>query len=286
MDHDMHYGKDYKFLPVTSIMSGLGHEIVTDVYFYTNQVVNLCFIGNPLHSKDWVLVDAGMPNSAEKIIAEAEERFGIECRPKAIVLTHGHFDHVGGIVDLVKHWDIPVYAHELELPYLTGKQSYPEPDSSVEGGLVAKMSPMFPNSPIDLGSNVHPLPTDNSVPEMQGWRWIHTPGHCPGHVSFFREEDRVLIAGDAFVTVRQDSLYKVLVQEQEISGPPRYLTTDWHAAWESVKILEALKPSVAITGHGTPMWGEELSFGLTRLMRDFSSIAIPDYGRFINDTKH
>jgi glyoxylase-like metal-dependent hydrolase (beta-lactamase superfamily II) len=282
MDKDMEYGKDFKYLPVTSISTGFGQELVQDLYCYTIQVVNICCIGNPEQSKDWVLVDAGMPKSAEKIIAEVERRFGSENPPKAIILTHGHFDHVGAVVDLVEHWNMPIYAHELELPYLTGKRSYPEPDATVEGGLVAKMSPMFPNEPINLGSHIEKLPTDGSIPGLDSWCWIHTPGHSPGHISLFREEDRSLIVGDAFVTVRQDSLYKVLVQEQEICGPPRYLTTDWQAAWESVRKLEALKPNIAITGHGTPIWGEELSEGLSKLVQDFDRVAIPDFGRYVN----
>jgi glyoxylase-like metal-dependent hydrolase (beta-lactamase superfamily II) len=40
-------------------------------------------------------------------------------RPAAIVLTHGHFDHVGALQQLISYWDAPVYAHELELPYRT-----------------------------------------------------------------------------------------------------------------------------------------------------------------------
>ena len=55
---------------------------------------------------------------------------------------------------------------------------------------------------------------------MPGWRWIPTPGHTPGHVSLFREADRSLIAGDAFVTVRQDSLYKVVIQQGKSAGRP------------------------------------------------------------------
>ena len=50
-----------------------------------------------------------------------KERFGENNKPKAIVLTHGHFDHVGAVVDLVRKWDVPVYAHEAELPYLTAE---------------------------------------------------------------------------------------------------------------------------------------------------------------------
>lgn len=281
MENEMNYSKDNKFIPVTSISAHTGEEVARDLFYYTNQVVNICMYGSPTHKDGWVLIDTGMPKSAEEILSVVEERFGPDSRPKAIILTHGHFDHVGASVELARQWNVPVYAHELELPYLTGKSSYPEPDPSVEGGLVAKVSSYFPNEATNLGGHIHPLPADGSVPGMNGWRWIHTPGHSPGHISLFREEDRTLIAGDAFVTVRQDSLYKVLVQKMEVCGPPRYFTTDWQAAWESVKKLAALKPRVAVTGHGTPMEGEELDEGLTKLVQDFEKVAIPDYGRYI-----
>ncbi len=59
--------------------------------------------------------------------------------------------------------------------------------------MVAKMSPYFPNEAIQLGDRVQVLPDDGTVPHMPGFRWIHTPGHAPGHISFFRDEDRALI---------------------------------------------------------------------------------------------
>jgi glyoxylase-like metal-dependent hydrolase (beta-lactamase superfamily II) len=234
MEKDMSYGSDYKFIPATSVNSGTGVEVLPDLYSHTIQIVNLFLVGKP-GTKDFVLVDAGMPGSFEDIVALAEERFGSDAVPKAIILTHGHFDHVGALIELVNHWNVPVYAHELEIPFLTGQRNYPDPDPTVEGGMVAKMSPLFPNEAIDIGNHVQKLPDDGTVPGMPGFRWVHTPGHTPGHVSFFREEDEALIAGDAFVTVKQESLYKVITQEKEISGPPRYLTPDWPAAWESVK---------------------------------------------------
>lgn len=281
MDKDMSYGSDYKYIPATSIGSGVGIEVLPDLYSHTIQIVNICLVGTP-ESEDFVLVDAGMPGSADEIISVTEKRFGSDHPPKAIILTHGHFDHVGAIVELIKYWGVAVYAHEMELPYLTGKKSYPEPDPTVEGGMVAKMSPIFPNEPVQLGDHVQALPDDGSVPHMPGFSWIHTPGHTVGHVSLFREKDRVLVVGDAFVTVKQEYLYKVLTQEQEISGPPRYFTTDWKAAKESVISLEALKPSVAVTGHGLPMTGELLSESLAKLVQDFDQIAVPDYGKYLN----
>ncbi len=67
-------------------------------------------------------MDTGLENSGNFIIKAAEERFGTESRPEAIILTHGHFDHVGSVIQLSQHWDVPVYIHELEIPYITGKK--------------------------------------------------------------------------------------------------------------------------------------------------------------------
>ena len=279
----MEQNQDSKFegsiLPMTSIGSGMGIAVLPDVFCYTNQIVNLALVGN---ENEFVLVDAGMPKNADEIIEMIAEHFGEQARPSAIVLTHGHFDHVGSLVGLLEKWRVPVYAHELEIPFLNGKMDYPPGDPSVDSGLVAKMSPMFPNHGINIGEQVEAFPQDGSIPYMPGWKWIHTPGHTPGHVSFFREQDRALIVGDAFVTVKQESLYKVLTQTQEISGPPRYYTTDWEAAYESVKKLEALKPEAAVTGHGLPMMGEDLSENLSYLTTNFREIAMPKESRYTN----
>ncbi|WP_188208186.1 MBL fold metallo-hydrolase [Alkalibacillus aidingensis] len=281
MDREMNYGKDYKFIPATSANSGLGIEVLPDLYSYTIQIVNIILVGDP-ESDRFVLIDAGMPNSSEQIISEVEDRFGAKKRPEAIILTHGHFDHVGAIIELIEYWDVPVYAHELEIPYLTGEKSYPEPDPSVEGGMVAKMSRLFPNEPVNLGNHVKALPEDGSVPELPKFKWVHTPGHTPGHVSFYRENDGALIVGDAFVTVEQENLWDVITQRPDISGPPRYLTTDWEVAKKSVEKLEALKPTVAITGHGLPLTGEELTKNLRALVENFDQIAIPDHGKYLD----
>lgn len=256
-----------------------------DVICHTIQIVNICLVDLP-ETSEFVLIDAGMPESAEEIFNLVAERYGPGMKPQAIILTHGHFDHVGAIIELVNEWKAPVYAHQDEIPFLTGMKKYPKPDPTVEGGMVAKMSPMFPIEPIDLGEYVQVLPKDESVPFLPEFKWIHTPGHSPGHVSLFRERDRTLIVGDAFVTVKQDELYKVFTQKAEVNGPPRYLTTNWQEAKQSVQKLAALKPEVAITGHGVPLAGDELRTDLERLAEQFDELAVPDYGKYVDKDVH
>ncbi|AIF42307.1 MBL fold metallo-hydrolase [Virgibacillus sp. SK37] len=281
MDQESNIREHKNFIPMTSITSGGGIQVKSDVYYYTDQIANFCFIGYP-EKGDWVLVDAGLPNAAPEIKSVVVDRFGRGSKPSAIILTHGHFDHVGGLADLIDEWEVPVYAHQLELPYLQGQKNYPQPDTSVEGGLLAKISSIYPNEAINLGDAVQPLPDDHSVPGLDDWTWIHTPGHSPGHVSFYRESDSLLLSGDAFITVRQDSFYKVLMQQEEVNGPPRYLTTDWQAAKASVEKLAALKPETVISGHGIVMKGEKLAAGLEKLVNNFDKMAVPDYGKFVD----
>lgn len=270
---------EHRYYPVTSIMSGKSIDTSSDLHCFTTQIVNVTFAGP--YQGQWVLIDTGMPSSADNILDEANKRFG-SSKPKAIILTHGHFDHVGSIVELIEEWQCPVYAHKLELPYLTGEENYPPPDPSVDGGLITEMSRFFPNKSINLGDMVRELPIDGTVPDMPEWKWLHTPGHTPGHISLYRSSDRTLIAGDAFITVKQESLFKVLGQVQEIHGPPAYYTTDWQSAWNSVKKLDALKPAIAITGHGKPMSGDILSQELHRLATEFDTIAIPKHGKYLH----
>src|SRR5690625_2253304 len=224
MDQNRQQREHDTFIPMTSVNSGTGKEVKQDVYYYTDQIANIICIGNP--DGKWFLVDAGLPNAAENIKSVVHDRFGKDSKLEAIILTHGHFDHVGGLADLIDEWNVSVYAHKMELPFLQGEQDYPEPDMSVEGGMLAKISGLYPNEAINLGDRVKALPEDHSVPGMEDWEWIHTPGHSPGHVSFYRRKDSLLISGDAFITVRQDSFYNVLTQEEEVNGPPRYLRSE------------------------------------------------------------
>lgn len=243
--------------------------------------VNIFMISREPFSNEWVLIDAALKGSAKKIVKMAEDIFGMGTKPSAIILTHGHFDHIGALDDLLQIWDVPVYAHHLEIPYLTGLSSYPPPDPTVGGGLMSTLSWMYPKGPINLKTKVIDLPADYSVPELTGWKYLHTPGHAPGHISLFREDDKVLIAGDAFVTTKQESAFAVMTQKKELSGPPKYFTNDWVAAANSVRKLVGLHPLIAATGHGIPMQGEELSRALDNLSENFQRLAVPKKGRYV-----
>ena len=256
-------------------------DVTPDIARMRTVMVNLYFVGEP--RGDWVLVDTGIPFFANRIMRAAAERFGPNSRPKAIVLTHGHFDHAGNVIKLAEQWDVPVYAHTLELPYLTGRSDYPPADPTVGGGLMARSAFLYPRRGIDLGQRVQALPDDASVPFMPGWQWVHTPGHTPGHVSLFREADSVLLAGDAFITQNQQSLRGVLSEKPVLEGPPTYFTTDWAAASVSVQRLAAMQPALAATGHGMPMGGDELTEQLHWLIRNFESLAVPMDGRYVRE---
>lgn len=202
----------------------------------------------------WVLIDAGLRGSAGRIQRWARQRFG-DAPPIAVVLTHGHFDHLGALPGLLASWDVPVYAHPCEIPYVTGREAYPAPDPTVGGGLMSSLSRLYPTGPFDLHGHERVLPADGSVPGLPDWTWIDTHGHTPGHVSLFRPSDRTLIVGDAFCTVRAESLLAVAKQEAELHGPPAYLTTDWDAAADSVRRLAALEPTCIAPGYGRPVSG-------------------------------
>ncbi|MBK1810209.1 MBL fold metallo-hydrolase [Clostridium sp. YIM B02505] len=271
-----------EMLEKISDMSASFQQVTEDIVLLRFKIVNAIMIGSVKNeNSDWVLIDTALRSSADEIIECAEKFFGKDKAPKCIILTHGHFDHVGSVVELANHWNVSIYAHELELPYLTGKSDYPKGDPSVDKGIVAKMSEFFPNKSINLDGKIKELPKDGTVPNLSEWRYINTPGHTPGHISLFRERDRVLIVGDAFTTVRQESLFSVLTQNKEVNGPPAYFTTDWDASKASVKKLAELRPAIIIPSHGDPMNGEEIGPYLKGLVENFDKKAIPEEGRFV-----
>ena len=101
------------------------------------------------------------------------------------------------------------------------------------------MAALYPRRVRQVPRRAEPLPHDGSLPALDDWRWIHTPGHTRGRLSFFRESDRTLL------------------ERPELHGPPAYFTTDWDKARDSVRTLAALQPERLAPGHGAPISGPE-----------------------------
>ena len=239
--------------------------------------VNVYFVdtGTP---GEWVLIDAGLPGSARTIGAAAAELYGEDSRPEAILLTHGHLDHVGSAKELAIRWQVPIVAHPLELPYLTGKAQYPPQDPTV-GGSLAFMSRFFPKDLPNLEGRVQALDTDDpAVPHLMNWRWLHVPGHAPGQIAFFREADRVLIGADAFATCHHDSVPAVLLGLPKISRAGTPFNYDWEEARRSVQLLADLNPKAIGCGHGPVITGPEAAAGLHELADNYP---VPAQGRYV-----
>jgi glyoxylase-like metal-dependent hydrolase (beta-lactamase superfamily II) len=259
------------------VIMGSGELVTEGVLRVRTLMVNVFVVRT---GTSWVLVDAGLRGFDRTIAAAAAEFVGSNAPPDAVVLTHGHFDHVGSLDALLETWDVPVCAHRLERPYLTGESAYPPPDPLVGRGAMAVLSRLYPRGPIDLGSRLQLLPEEGTVPVMPEWRVVFTPGHTAGHVSLFRERDRTLIAGDAVVTTKQESLSAVLTQRPELHGPPAYFTQDWRAAGDSVRRIAGLEPEVLSTGHGVTMRGDAMRKGLHLLAQNFERFEVPHHGRY------
>lgn len=249
-------------------------RIAPDVGWLPISFVNVFFVGRP--GGEWILVDTGLAGRANYIIEAAEARFGAGARPEAIILTHGHFDHSGSALELADKWNVPIYAHKLELPYLTGESKYPPPDPTI-GGAIAFLSRFMPASAANLKGRIHQLKRAE-VPNAPGWQWLATPGHSPGHISLFRESDRVLIAGDALATMDMDSWHGLLTGKQKLARAGAPFNCDWSATARSVTDLARLNPNVIAAGHGVPMTLPQLPAGLEMFAKRFRA---PRHGRYV-----
>ncbi len=230
-----------------------------------------------------VIIDSGFPGWAPKIRDALREISEGESLPTAIVLTHGHIDHIGAARELAEEYGIPIFAHYLELPYLDGRSAYPPPDPSV-GGYHAMLSRFLPYGPFHLGQRLEMLPRSDTDSEgalsefLPGWRWIFTPGHSPGHVALYREHDRTLIAGDALETTNMDSWVETIFKPRHLWRGGTPFTCDWGAARESARMLAQLQPTSLCCGHGKPILDPHVTHELEAFGEHFP---VPDKGRYV-----
>jgi glyoxylase-like metal-dependent hydrolase (beta-lactamase superfamily II) len=233
----------------------------------------------------WVLIDTAWPGRGQLIKAAAESVFGAGARPEAIVLTHIHPDHAGSALELARMWDLPVHVHPDEMVLAPGGY-LPEYGNPLDRWLIAPLLRLLPRRAVEasrsrnsLEGTARAFDPAAGVPGLPDWQAVPTPGHTPGHVAFFRGKDRVLITGDAVLTVNLNSVPSLLADEHEVAGPPYISTWNWPAAKGSVAALARLNPDVLACGHGRPMTGPAAAAGLASFSGRFSPQPAPGRSR-------
>ena len=139
-------------------------------------VATNCYLIINKETKEALLIDPA--DNALRISNVIEENV---CTLKAILLTHGHFDHIMALNELKKRYNVPVYAHEEEEDVL--KQS-----SLNMSGMIGQIYTTQPDIYVKDGEHLKLAGLDIIV--------LHTPGHTKGGVCYYLPEEKVLMSGD------------------------------------------------------------------------------------------
>jgi hydroxyacylglutathione hydrolase len=179
-----------------------------------------------------VLIDTATRRAGRRILRQLVDR------PLALVaLTHAHPDHQGAVQQVCEARAVPLACHADDVDAMEGRRPLQASNSAVNG-LIKR----FWEGP--------PRKVDRVLQEgdeVAGYRVIHAPGHARGEVIFFRESDRVAIAGDVINTI---NLWTGLPRIQE---PPEVFTADPAENRRSIRKLLDLRPSLVCVGHGVPL---------------------------------
>lgn len=206
-------------------------QITADVSTFTGLLVGRVYA---LKDSDGItLVDASISNAGPKILAQLAQAGHKPSDVKRILITHAHPDHVGALPYLHKETNAEVWCHALEKPVVQGEEAIARPPSGLRPP-VTKVAP----------TPVHRTLADGEMlPILGGLQVVHTPGHAPGHLSFFHPERRLLIVGDA--------IFRLFFNR--LTLPLAMLTVDMEEDKRSIRKLMALKPEIVMFGHGDPI---------------------------------
>ena len=177
-----------------------------------------------------VLVDAGIRQLAGPILERLRGR-----AVEAHALTHAHMDHQGSSHEVCEALGIPLWCPAGEA-------------DAVERGELLALVPDLPENreQIDVYAGpAHPVARRLAEgDEVGGFVVLETPGHSPGHVSYWRETDRMLVVGDALRNWDSSS------GEIGLAEPLDVHTVDPPRNRRSIRRLAALDPLVCCFGHG------------------------------------
>ena len=171
-----------------------------------------------MDGEDVYLIDTGMEDYAYAQL-NAAKSLGI---PKSILLTHDHLDHINGAKYLRNNLNIPIYAHEIETPFINGEKPYPNKAEKETTGVEHQVESLSDNI-------IKTLPVDVYL----------TPGHTPGHVIYHHKDDNVLLTGDLFFS-----------NTESLHPPIRKFTVDMDENINSGRIIDKIKPSIISSSHG------------------------------------
>ena len=202
---------------------------VHQLYGFPKYAVNWYLVGD-------VLIDAGGRPDTGRIIKQLNGH-----AVTAHALTHAHPDHQGASHAVCERFGIPFWVGErdadaAENPELI-KQRQPD------NWLANLMIKLFqgPGHGVDR--------TLKEGDEVAGFQVLETPGHSAGHVVFWRESDRVLIAGDVVNTMHPFTM------KRGVREPLDAFTPDKAQNRQSIKKIAALEPELLLVGHGPPVRG-------------------------------
>ncbi|HSJ18904.1 MAG TPA: MBL fold metallo-hydrolase [Solirubrobacterales bacterium] len=182
-----------------------------------------------------VLIDAATRRAGRRILRQIQDR------PLSLLaLTHVHPDHQGAASEVCEARRVPLACHAADVDAMEGRRPMGSPEH--RGNLVNRVIMRYWAGPPRMVHRVL-----NEGDEVAGFTVIHAPGHAPGEVIFFRESDRVAIAGDVINTM---NIWTGLPSVRE---PPDILTLDPAENRRSIRKLLDLRPSLVCVGHGAPL---------------------------------